>query len=113
MQRGCGIVARHFRAILITHLLRPSLKVLCPDWYCSDTPQHRGVLETWTVFYRDIIRIDAEDRPVGGCYYVRSHVEASGRAAVPVVIFFRPEQITVIVVLFVTLRGAEGLSDEQ
>lgn len=35
------------------------------------------------------------------------HVEAGGREAVPVVIFFRPEQITVIVVLFVPLRGAE------
>jgi len=56
---------------------------------------------------RDIIRIDAEDRPVVGCYYVRSHVEAGGREAVPVVMFFRPEHITVTVVLFVHLRGAE------
>ena len=64
-------------------------------------------LAIWTAFlYRDIIRIDAEDRQVGGCY-VRSHVEAMGREAVPVVIFFRPEQVAVIMVLFVTLRGAE------
>jgi hypothetical protein len=58
-------------------------------------------------FCRDVMRIDAEDRPVGGCCYVRSHVEAKGREAVPVVILFRLEQITVIVVLFVTLHGAE------